>query len=288
MSRQVAPTIELFVTHRNPVAVQAKKSAPQRAFVLHSYAYKESSLIVDLFTVENGRMAVIAKGAKRPASNLRGALLSLQPIEAIFSGRGEVKTLTQAQWLPGQPWLTGQALMCGMYLNELLIKLLPREDPHPQLFETYAATLLTLAESLEHSAILREFEISLLTEMGYGLELEKDIRTGDPLVPETLYRYDPLAGPSAQASGRGSLVSGGALLSLGRGRFENNAIAAEARDFVRTIINFHLERRTMRSSDVMHDLHQLSERLDAKPAATRKSAAARAPKLTLTAEDTAA
>ena len=262
------------------MAVQAKKSAPQRAFVLHSYAYKESSLIVDLFTVENGRMAVIAKGAKRPASNLRGALLSLQPIEAIFSGRGEVKTLTQAQWLPGQPWLTGQALMCGMYLNELLIKLLPREDPHPQLFESYAATLLTLAASDEHSAILREFEISLLIEMGYALELQNDVSTGEPLLPDALYRYDPLAGPSAE--GRGSLVSGNALLSLARGRFDNNAIAAEARDFVRTIINFHLDRRLMRSSSVMHDLHQLSERLDAKPA--RKPAAARANKAT---QDTA-
>lgn len=256
------------------MAVQAKKSAPQRAFVLHSYAYKESSLIVDLFTVDTGRLAVIAKGAKRPASNLRGALLSLQPIEAVFSGRGEVKTLTQAQWLPGQPWLTGQALMCGMYLNELLIKLLPREDPHPQLFEAYAATLLTLAESQEHGAILREFEISLLIEMGYALELKNDVRTGEPLLPDTLYRYDPLAGPSAQGSG--SLVSGRALLSLGQGRFENNAIAAEARDFVRTIINFHLERRTMRSSSVMHDLHQLSERLDVKPA--RKTSATRAAK----------
>ncbi len=256
------------------MAVHAKKSNPQRAFVLHTYAYKESSVIVDLFTVEHGRMAGIAKGAKRPASNLRGALLSLQPLEIIFSGRGEVKTLTQAQWLPGQPWLTGQALMCGMYLNELLIKLLPREDPHPQLFDAYAATLLTLAESHEHGAILREFEISLLTEMGYALELENDIRTGEPLLPDTLYRYDPLAGPSAQ--GGGTRVTGSALLSLGRGRFATNAIAAEARDFVRTIINFHLERRTMRSSDVMHDLHQLSERLDVKP--TRKSASARTAK----------
>lgn len=248
--------------------------------MLHSYAYKESSLIVDLFTVENGRMAAIAKGAKRPASNLRGALLSLQPIEAIFSGRGEVKTLTQAQWLPGQPWLTGQALMCGMYLNELLIKLLPREDPHPQLFESYAATLLTLAESHEHSAILREFEISLLTEMGYGLELEKDVHSGLDLKPETLYRYDPMSGPSEQ--GIGALVSGAALLSLARGRFDNNAIAAEARDFVRTIINFHLERRSIRSSDVMHDLHQLSERLDRKPA--RKPVARKATAVAATQE----
>ena len=128
-----------------------------------------------------------------------------------------------------------------------------------------------------------EFEISLLIEMGYALELKNDVRTGDALLPDTLYRYDPLAGPSAQGSG--SLVSGNALLSLGRGRFDNNLVAAEARDFVRTIINFHLERRTMRSSSVMHDLHQLSERLEATPA--RKTAKTRASKLALTPQDTA-
>lgn len=256
------------------MAVQAKKSTPQRAFVLHSYAYKESSLIVDLFTVDNGRMAAVAKGAKRPASNIRGALLSLQPVEVIFSGRGEVKTLTQAQWLPGQPWLTGQALMCGMYLNELLIKLLPREDPHPELFESYAAALLTLAESDEHSAILREFETSLLAEMGYGLQLVCDVRTDRPLVAETLYRYDPLSGPSETGNGFGPVVHGEALLALGRGRFENSAVAAEARDFVRTIINFHLEQREVKTSGVMHDLRMLAERLDVKPVRpTRKSAA---------------
>jgi DNA repair protein RecO (recombination protein O) len=243
--------------------VQAKKSNPQRAFILHSYAYKESSLIVDVLTVENGRMAMVAKGAKRPASNLRGALLSLQPIEVIYSGRGEVKTLTAATWLPGQPWLTGQALMCGMYLNELLIKLLPREDPHPSLFESYAATLMTLAESKEQSAILREFEIALLAELGYGLRLERDVKTDAPLKAETLYRYDPMSG--AAENGAGQLISGAALLALGSGRFPTNAVAAEARDFVRMIIEYHLERRSMRTSAVLHDLHELSERLDAKP-----------------------
>lgn len=260
------------------MAVQAKKSPPQRAFVLHSYAYSESSLIVDLFTLDNGRMAAIAKGAKRPASNLRGALLSLQPLEVIFSGRGEVKTLTQAQWLPGQPWLTGRALMCGMYLNELIIKLLPREDPHPELFERYAAALLTLAESDEHSAILREFETSLLAEMGYGLQLERDVKSGQLVQADTLYRYDPLAGPSADGHGAGPLVRGEALLALASGRFASTAVTAEARDFVRTIIQFHLERRTVRSSAVMHDLQVLSERLDSKrPSRTAGAKAARAP-----------
>jgi DNA repair protein RecO (recombination protein O) len=249
--------------------MQTKKSPPQRAFVLHSYPYKESSLIVDVFTVDNGRMAMVAKGAKRPASNLRGALHSLQPIEIVFSGRGEVKTMTQATWLPGQPWLTGKALMCGLYLNELLMKLLPREDAHPHLFDAYAATLLTLAESEEHSAILREFETQLLAEMGYGLQLDRDVRTNEPLQVETLYRYDPLAGPMQH--GGGVLVSGRVLRSLDNGVFDDAMVAAEARNFVRAIIQFHLERRSLKSSHVMHDLHALSEKLDAKPATQRKT-----------------
>jgi DNA repair protein RecO (recombination protein O) len=243
------------------MAVQQKKSTPQRAFVLHSYPYKETSLIVDVFTADNGRMAMVAKGAKRPASSLRGALLSLQPIEVIYTGRGEVKTMTQASWLPGQPWVTGKALMCGMYMNELLIKLLPREDPHPELFESYAATLLTLANSNEHSAILREFETSLLAELGYGLQLETDIRTQKPISADVLYRYDPMSGASEQGSGM--LVSGNVLIALSKGRFETSAIAAESRDFVRRIIEFHLERRNLKSAEVLHDLHALSERLDA-------------------------
>jgi DNA repair protein RecO (recombination protein O) len=251
------------------MAVQQKRSPPQRAFVLHSYPYKETSLIVDVFTFEHGRMAMVAKGAKRPGSNLRGALLSLQPIEVVFSGRGEVKTMTQATWVPGQPWLTGRALMCGLYLNELVMKLLPREDGHPLLFESYAATLMTLAESEEHSAILREFETQLLAELGYGLQLERDVKTGAALQPDTLYRYDPLAGPMQH--GGGVLVSGRVLHALNKGVFEDAMIAAEARDFVRTIIQFHLERRSLKSSHVMHDLHTLSERLDAKPAAQRKA-----------------
>jgi DNA repair protein RecO (recombination protein O) len=249
--------------------MQTKKSPPQRAFVLHSYAYKESSLIVDVFTVDNGRMAMVAKGAKRPASNLRGALLSMQPIEVVFSGRGEVKTMTQATWLPGQPWLTGQALMCGIYLNELLMKLLPREDAHPHLFDAYAATLMTLAESDEHSAILREFETQLLAEMGYGLQLDRDVKTNEPVHADTLYRYDPMAGPMQH--GGGVLVSGRVLQALDKGVFDDAMIAAEARNFVRAVIQFHLERRSLKSSHVMHDLHALSERLDAKPTTPRKA-----------------
>ncbi len=241
----------------------AKRSPPERGYVLHSYPYKETSLIVDVFTVDHGRMAMVAKGAKRPGSALRGALLSLQPLELIWSGRGEVRTLIQAQWRPGQSWLTGRALMCGMYLNELLIKLLPREDPHPKLFEAYAAALLTLGElpqGSDQSAVLREFEVTLLAELGYGLELGVDVVTGEPVHADRLYRYDMLRGPSER--GAGETVSGAALLALASGRFDTPRIAAEAREFVQRVIAAHLERRALRSIDVLADLRALSQRLD--------------------------
>lgn len=241
----------------------AKRSPPERGYVLHSYPYKETSLIVDVFTVDHGRMVMVAKGAKRPGSALRGALLSLQPLEVIWSGRGEVRTLVQAQWRPGQSWLTGRALMCGMYLNELLIKLLPREDPHPKLFEAYAAALLTLGELPEgsdQSAVLREFEVTLLAELGYGLELSVDVTTGEGLHGDRMYRYDMLRGPSEH--GPGEPVSGAALLALASGRFDSPRVANEAREFVRRIIAAHLERRALRSTDVVADLRALTQRLD--------------------------
>ncbi|MFN3629992.1 MAG: DNA repair protein RecO [Casimicrobiaceae bacterium] len=242
---------------------QAKRSPPERGYVLHSYPYKETSLIVDVFTVDHGRMAMVAKGAKRPGSALRGALLSLQPLEVAWSGRGEVRTLVQAQWRPGQAWLTGRALMCGMYLNELLLKLLPREDPHPRLFEAYAAALLTLGELSEGSdqnAVLREFEVTLLAELGYGLELSTDVITGENIRADRLYRYDLQRGPSEHGSGE--LVSGAALLALASGRFDTPGVATEAREFVRRVISSHLERRALRSTDVLADLRALTQRLD--------------------------
>ncbi len=239
------------------------RTAPQRAYVLHSYPYKESSLILDVLSVAQGRLALVAKGAKRPGSNLRPVLLSLQPLELAWSGRGEVRTLVSAQWLPGQPWLTGQALLCGLYLNELLIKLLPREDPHPELFEAYAAAVMTLAEAPnadEQAAVLREFELILLRELGYALELQRDVATGLAIDPEREYRYDPERGPSLH--GPGEAVSGAVLLALAKGRFEERELAQQARHFLRWVIDRHLERRRLRSSAVAEDLRELALRAE--------------------------
>ena len=115
----------------------ASRSQPLRrddqpAFVLHTYAYRETSLIVEAFTFEYGRVAMVARGAKRPRSELRGLLQGFQPLLLSWAGQQELKTLIKAEWRGGLPLVGGSALLCGFYLNELLLKLLPREDPHPR------------------------------------------------------------------------------------------------------------------------------------------------------------
>ena len=121
--------------HRNKVDSQP-------AFVLHTYPFRETSLIVEVFSRDFGRVALLARGARRPRSVLRGLLLAFQPLELAWAGKGEVQTLMKAEWQGGQPLLAGKALLCAYYLNELLMQLLPREDAHPRLFSVYAETLL--------------------------------------------------------------------------------------------------------------------------------------------------
>src|ERR1035437_4963110 len=117
----------------------------QQAWILHSYPYSETSLILDVFSRDHGRLPLMARGARRPRSALRGVLQAFQPLELGWFGGGEVRTLAKAEWIGGMPLLGGTALMLGDYLNELLLKLMPREDAHGALFDAYAQTLQALA-----------------------------------------------------------------------------------------------------------------------------------------------
>src|SRR3954466_1969378 len=138
------------------------------AYVLHRYDWSESSLILELLTRHHGRIAVVARGAKKPSSNFRPVLLPLQPLHVAFGGDAEIRTLRSAEWLGGQVMPTGEALLSGYYLNELLLRLLARDDPHPQLFDAYAGAVSMLAS--EHGEArepaLRAFELVLLREIG--------------------------------------------------------------------------------------------------------------------------
>src|SRR5215470_11048808 len=189
----------------------------QPAFVLHTYPYRETSVIVEAFTSEYGRVAVVARGARRPRSELRGLLQAFQPLLLSWSGQQELKTLLRAEWRGGLPRVGGSALLCGFYLNELLLKLLPREDPHPKLFEQYEAALSRLASGAEQAPVLRAFELQLLAELGYALPLTHEVDTGRPVDPEGRYYYAFERGPrtvAAEPGRRYPQVRGATLLAL--------------------------------------------------------------------------
>lgn len=161
-----------------------KRIEQQPAWVLHTLPWRETSLIVEVFSQEHGRVALAAKGARRPLSALRGVLMAFQPLLVDWSGGGEVKTLIRAEWRGGQPLLTGRALLCGYYLNELMVRLTAREDPHPDLFDAYEAANSALGRGEALSPILRRFELALLQELGYGVSFTNAAAEGGAVLPE--------------------------------------------------------------------------------------------------------
>jgi hypothetical protein len=165
----------------------------REAFVLHSYPYRETSLLVDVFAKGFGRVSVVARAARSPRSALRGVLLAFQPLALSWFGKGEVRTLARAEWLGGYPRLQGEALMCGFYLNELLLRLLPREDPHEALFDAYAESLLRLAAAGDLPAALRGFEKRLL-ESSAMLRCWTGMRRAARSIPASATCTSPSAG----------------------------------------------------------------------------------------------
>lgn len=232
----------------------------QPAFVLHSWPYRETSLIVEAFSVEYGRVALVARGARRPRSELRGLLQAFQPLTLSWSGQAEMKTLIKAEWRGGLPLVPASALLCGFYINELLLKLLAREDAHPALFAAYEGVLAELAGGGEQAPLLRRFEVGLLAELGYAPQLVREAATGAPLDPGASYHYVFDQGPRrAQPGGAGTLVRGRTLLALAEGRYPDGETAAEAKRLMREMLDHHLEQRSMESRRVLQDLVALDE-----------------------------
>lgn len=167
----------------------------QSAYVLHRYDWSESSLILDIWSRDHGRLAVVAKGAKKPASQFRPILLPLQPLWLSWRGDAEVRTLHAAQWQGGSVMPQGEALLTGFYLNELLLRLLARDDPHPRLFDVYdqaARDLSSRPSSLLNVA--RAFELFVLRELGVLPALSVESAALTPLVGDQTYRLRPQAG----------------------------------------------------------------------------------------------
>ena len=170
------------------------------AYVLHRYDWSESSVILEAFTRHHGRIAVVAKGAKRPSSNFRPVLLPLQPLQLNYGGDAEIRTLKGAEWMGGHVMPTGESLMSGYYINELLLRLLARDDAHEALFDAYAGVVEVLAsdhagaQAATQAAALRAFELLLLREVGLLPALDAETLTLSPLSPDVRYTLLPEAG----------------------------------------------------------------------------------------------
>jgi DNA repair protein RecO (recombination protein O) len=231
----------------------------EAGFVLHTYPYRETSLIVEALTRGHGRLSMVARGARRPKSQLRGQLLPFQPLLLSWTGRGELKTLVRAEWVSGQPLLEGQALICGFYLNELLMRLLPREDPHEALFDHYRDALVALARGSSIEGILRRFETRLLKELGYAMVLDRDVQTGEAIDPGGRYTYLPERGPVPLSEGAGEepVLSGKTLLDMAQDRYDDPRTQQQSKALMRTLINHLLGGQPLHTRQLLKELQQL-------------------------------
>jgi len=234
-----------------------RRADHEPGYVLHTYAYKETSLIVEAFTHRHGRVALLARGARRPRSALRGVLLSFQPLRLAWSGSGELATLIRADWGGALHPLSGKGLMCGFYVNELMLRLLPREDPHEALFGHYGSAIASLSAAEAHSAVLRGFEKRLLAELGYAPLLDRDALTGAPIDPGGRYRYEPDRGPVRAMNGAELTVSGRTLLDVAADDYTRAETRDEARHLMRALIGQRLHGQVLHTRTVLMELHDL-------------------------------
>lgn len=222
------------------------------AYVLHHYDYGETSLLLEMFTRQHGRFGLIAKGARRPRSPLRTSLIPFQPLAVSFSGRGELPTLTAVEPVGNAPVIRGEGLFCGLYLNELLLRLLHRHDPHERLFSSYAQALGRLAAEPKSEATLRIFEKRLLEDIGFGLVLDHDVQDGKTLQAEQRYRYFPERGPvlATTTQDEGIPMQGASLLALARECLEDGEALAEAKRLMRALLARHLGTKPLTTRDL--------------------------------------
>ncbi len=229
--------------------------AMNEAYVLHSLAWRETSLIVEVLTRHEGRLGVVARGARRPRSVLRGLLQPFQPILVRYGTKGDLRNLLAAEWQGGMPLLCGEPLLAGFYLNELLMRLLPRQDPHPALFDSYRFALIGLAALDRHQMalvepILRQFECRLLREMGvlptFGPQADLGPDGG-------------LSGQMVSAALLEALADFDAPLEVFATRLADSGLAGEAKRLLRSLLRHHLGSAELMSRETIRDLHRLRE-----------------------------
>jgi len=245
------------------------------ALVLHRRPWRDTSFIIEVFSREHGRVAAIAKGARRAKSRWRGLLEPLTAADLSWSGRGEMYTLTDVEWRRGHA-LTGNNLMGGLYASELVMRLTARDDPHPAIYDSLSALLAALADGAPAIVGLRFFERDLLDELGYGIELD-NTADGERIERDGSYRYHPDRGV---AIGYGVLrdgevdVSGRALLGLIEGRLPDREAIRQARNLMQAALAPQLGAKPLKSVQTLQAMQQFaaSGRPDPSPGSSATAA----------------
>ena len=254
-----------------------------KGYVLHSYPYRETSLILQVWTQKHGRLGLVAKGARRPKSATRSVLIPFQPLALDWFGRGELRTLKTAEPASPATPLGGSSLLSAFYLNELLLKLTTREDPHEGLFEAYDAAigeLRALSRRVSRAAanqlaepapepareiepILRRFELRLMQEVGFALELSREAGSGKAIDPAREYWYVVERGPLPATEGasysNAVKLRGQTLIDLERGHFEDAATIAQSKQLMRLLIHHCLNGQELATRVLVRDLQRLEE-----------------------------
>lgn len=226
----------------------------QPAYILHTRPWRETSLIVEAFTADWGRVSLVARGARRAQSSLKTRLLSFQPLWLSWYGKSALRTLHDAEWQGGALSLAGRALMCGFYINELLLKLLAPDDPHEALYGHYQVTLQALSAAADPQPVLRRFELALLSELGYAQTLD---HRADGRPVRAAERYGYAYGEGVVAPGAGPGYSGQALLAMAAGDFSDAATLAAAKQLMRALINHYLGDQVLHTRQLLLDLQAL-------------------------------
>ena len=246
----------------------SKRASEEPAFVLHRYDWSESSLILDVFTRHHGRIALVAKGVKKPTSQFRPVLLPLQPLHLGWGGDAEVRTLKSAQWQGGHVMPTGEALLSGCYLNELLMRLLARDDPHAALFDHYTLAVQLLAERADaQQLILRAFELLLLHDIGLLPHLAQEGNTLAALQAVVPYALSPEGGLCVAPGDDTAALTGEQWCSLQAAMDEADPFIATLRASagcqqalqpqLRALLHYHSGVRVFKTRQLMLDMQAM-------------------------------
>jgi DNA repair protein RecO (recombination protein O) len=227
------------------------------AYLIHQRPYSETSQIINLFSRHYGRVDAIAKGSKRPKSKFKSFLQPFSPILVSWSGRSQLKTLRSVDISSGkQSNVSRKHLMSAFYLNELILSFLTTADPYPDLFDAYSLAINNLSNADSSEIILREFEIQLLTEIGYAINFQTEAMSSKKIEPNLSYRFIAEEGfvSSVTSSARDALIKGSVIQSIDRKDFSQPETMRAAKRIIRESVKYHLSGKELNTKKVVKSL----------------------------------